>query len=357
MAALLAEAFPVPVDNLPAGHVSLALIFILGTALIYGWPAAIIVAFLTRVVLELLQQRPLVRLLYNGALYALAAAAAGIATSVFAPHEPVSMLAVEVVAAATAFYLVNIPLVAAIMARWSSAYGGERPRSRTPSGSCTTLGADDTEHGGTVSCSAGVATFPQHGRDRAELVRVADISLYWAKAEGRNRVRVYEPDRPVAQHLQQLATGFDRGARLGAASALAGAVDARDAYTGGHSERVGELAAACAARFPLPPEQIELVRLAGRLHDLGKVAIPEEILRKPGPLTDPERLSDRAASADRVQHLDASASADGELICAHERWDGQGYPANLSGEQIPIGADHPRRHAYDAMIDRSTGRA
>src|SRR5262245_40053020 len=119
VAALLAEAFPVPVDNLPAGHLSLALIFILGTALIYGWPAAVIVAFLTRAVLEVLPHRPLVRLLYNGALYALAAAAAGLAISAFATREPVPTLAVEVVVATAAFYVINIPLVAAIMARWS----------------------------------------------------------------------------------------------------------------------------------------------------------------------------------------------------------------------------------------------
>jgi HD-GYP domain-containing protein (c-di-GMP phosphodiesterase class II) len=221
------------------------------------------------------------------------------------------------------------------------------------------LGADDTEHGGTVSFSAGVATFPQHGRDRAELVRVADISLYWAKAEGRNRVRLYQPDRPVAQHLQQLATGFDRGARLSAASALAGAVDARDAYTGGHSERVGELAAACAARFPLPAEQVELIRLAGRLHDLGKVAIPEEILRKPGPLTSGERLAIERhpqIAFGMLESLGVEPVASW-VLHHHERWDGEGYPANLSGEQIPIGSRILLVvDAYDAMISDRTYR-
>jgi diguanylate cyclase (GGDEF)-like protein len=507
-AAILAEAFPVPVDNLPGGHVSLAAIFILGTALIYGWPAAVIVGFLTRALLELVQRRPLVRLLYNSSLYALAGAAAGAVVALFPPHPSVPGLVLEVLAGAVAFYLVNIPLVAGIMARWSrqpflpllrdsvmwtatsfaimasvslalkalwtqsppltlallgplvavalhqrsthsalramrlaltdplTGLGNHRAfqdelqlqvehatESDAPLSVCLldidnfkqindryghpagdrvlahvgsrlrqagkayrlggdefalvlpaygekgalalaerliqALGADETEHGGTVGFSAGVATFPQHGRDRAELVRVADVSLYWAKAEGRNRVRLYQPDRPVARHLQELATGFDRGARLGAAAALAGAVDARDAYTGGHSERVAELAAACAARFPLPAEQIELIRLAARLHDLGKVAIPEEILRKPGPLTQGERLTVERhpkIAFSMLESLGVEPVASW-VLHHHERWDGAGYPENLSGEQIPIGsriilvAD-----AYDAMLSERTYR-
>ncbi len=508
VSAILAEAFPVPVDNLPAGHVSLAAIFILGTALIYGWPAAIVVGFLTRALLELLQRRPLVRLLYNGALYALAAAAAGAVTTLFSTHESVPKLALEVLAAAVAFYLVNIPLVAAIMARWSrqaflpllrasvtwtagsfaimasvslalkalwtqspaltaalagplvavalhqrsthnalramrlaltdpltglgnhrafqdelqlqvehaaeadmplsvclldidnfkqvnDRYGhpaGDRvlaqigARLRTAGNAfrlggdefalvlpaygekaalahaerlVQALGADETEHGGTVSFSAGVATFPQHGRDRGRARPRRRRLALLGEGRGPNRVRLYQPDRPVARHLQELATGFDRGARLSAANALAGAVDARDAYTGGHSERVGELAAACAARFPLPQEQIELIRLAGRLHDLGKVAIPEEILRKPGPLTQRERLAierhPRIAYG-MLESLGVEPVASW-VLHHHERWDGHGYPENLSGEQIPIGsriilvAD-----AYDAMLSDRTYR-
>jgi diguanylate cyclase (GGDEF)-like protein len=215
------------------------------------------------------------------------------------------------------------------------------------------LAAERTEHGGSIGFSAGVATFPQHGRDRAELVHVADIALYWAKAEGKSRARLYEPDRPVAQHLHQLASGFDRGARLSAASALAGAVDARDVLVGGHSERVAELAAACASRIPLPQEQVELIRLAGRLHDLGKVAVPEEILGKRGLLTAEEREVVQRHSRvgfGMLEPLGVEPVASW-VLHHHEHWDGAGYPDHLAGEQIPIGsriilvAD-----AYDAMV-------
>jgi hypothetical protein len=87
--------------------------------MIYGWPAAVIVGLLTRTTLEIWQRRPLVRLLYNGSLYALAGAAAGAATVHFGKHEHVGGLLLEVILGATAFYLVNIPLIAAIMARAS----------------------------------------------------------------------------------------------------------------------------------------------------------------------------------------------------------------------------------------------
>jgi diguanylate cyclase (GGDEF)-like protein len=208
----------------------------------------------------------------------------------------------------------------------------------------------DCEHGGRVSISAGIATYPQHGVERAELVRVADSALYLAKEHGKNRVRVYRPDLLELAELRRLAEGPDRAARLRAAASLAHAVDARDAYTGSHSYMVGELAARVAKHMGLEAEQIELTRLAGSLHDLGKLAIPEEILRKPGPLNEAERLERHPQIGFRMLDSLGVEPVATWVLHHHERWDGDGYPDRLGGERIPLGsrillvAD-----AYDAM--------
>jgi diguanylate cyclase (GGDEF)-like protein len=203
-----------------------------------------------------------------------------------------------------------------------------------------------------MTASAGVATFPSQGVGRDELIRLADSALYWAKEHGKNQVRVYRPDVLELSALKRIAAGPDRAARYRAAASLAKAVDARDVYTGSHSERVSDMAARVAVRLGLPDEQVELTRLAGSLHDLGKLAIPEEILRKPGPLTDAERLVLERHPQIGYRMLD-SLGVDPVaewVLHHHERWDGGGYPDGLFGEEIPIGARIIFvADAYDAM--------
>jgi diguanylate cyclase (GGDEF)-like protein len=208
------------------------------------------------------------------------------------------------------------------------------------------------ESGEFLSMSAGVATYPQHGVERADLVRVADSALYMAKEQGKNTVRVYRPDIAGIQELRRLAEGPDRAARLRAAASLAHAVDARDAYTGSHSYMVGELAARVAKRMGLDTEAIELTRLAGSLHDLGKLAIPEEILRKPGPLNEAERLVLERHPQIGYRMLDSLGVEPVAtwVLHHHERWDGAGYPEQKAGADIPLGARILFvADAYDAM--------
>jgi diguanylate cyclase (GGDEF)-like protein len=119
-AAITAEAFPVPMESLPAGYVSLAAVFVVGTAFLYGWAAAAIVASLTRVALEIVQRRPLIKLAYNGAVYALGGAAAGGAIAAVGSSGRVETLLLSTLVGATAFYAVNIVLVAAVIACWAS---------------------------------------------------------------------------------------------------------------------------------------------------------------------------------------------------------------------------------------------
>ena len=214
------------------------------------------------------------------------------------------------------------------------------------------IAALELEQIGSVTVSVGVATSPAHAGDRDELVRLADSALYWAKEYGKNRVRAYRPDVIELAELKRLASGPDRAARFRAAASLARAVDARDVYTGSHSQRVAELAARTARRLGLPEEEVELTRLAASLHDLGKLAIPEEILRKPGPLTEPERMvleRHPQIGFRMLESLGVDPVADW-VLHHHERWDGSGYPDGLPGDQIPLGARIIFvADAYDAM--------
>ena len=205
---------------------------------------------------------------------------------------------------------------------------------------------------GAVTVSAGIATVPEEAMGRDELVRRADSALYWAKEYGKNQVRVHRPDVVEIAELKRLAAGPDRAARFRAAASLAKAVDARDAYTGSHSERVSDLAARIATRLGVDREQVELTRLAASLHDLGKLAIPEEILRKPGPLSETERLvleRHPQIGYRMLESLGVDPVADW-VLHHHERWDGTGYPDGVGGDEIPLGARIILvADAYDAM--------
>jgi diguanylate cyclase (GGDEF)-like protein len=217
----------------------------------------------------------------------------------------------------------------------------------------------DLGEAGRITVSAGVAAYPRHAADLDELIHVADGALYWAKEHGKNQVRFARPDVVELAELRRLADGPDRAARFRAASSLAHAVDERDTYGGSHSERVGELSARIASRLGLSAEEIELARLAGSLHDLGKLAIPQELLRKREPLTEPERMileRHPQIGYRMLESLGVEPIAEW-VLHHHERWDGAGYPEGLAGEEIPLGARIVFvADAYDAMISEGAHR-
>jgi diguanylate cyclase (GGDEF)-like protein len=204
----------------------------------------------------------------------------------------------------------------------------------------TRIGEADLGVVGSITVSAGVATFPRHGRERDSLIRLADGALYWAKEHGKNQVRIARSDVAELTEFRKVAGGADRAARFRAAASLARAVDSRDAYTGSHSERVAALAAGIAERLGLSADDIELTRLAGSLHDLGKLAIPEEILQKEANLSSAEWLVVQRhpqIGYRMLESLGVDPIADW-VLHHHERWDGSGYPDGLAGENIPLGA-------------------
>ena len=123
--------------------------------------------------------------------------------------------------------------------------------------------------------------------------------------------------------------------------ALVNALEAKDPYIRGHSARVADLGAMIAAELGQNDEEVEAVRMAGRLHDIGKIGIREEILGKEGPLTteEYEQVKPHVVVGSQIlaplAHLGAIISY---VRSHHERWDGQGYPDKLRGEAIPMGA-------------------
>ena len=499
-ASTLASHFPVPIEGPNAGGVSLSFVFAASAIVLFGWDAGVLVAFAAPAVIQTIEHRPLIRVAYNGSVFALAALVAGLLVGRIEGAGTESLLAKVAVSASTQ-YAINLVLISLIVARtsrraflplirdslrWTSIVFGLMASAalvlvvlwqRSPllsvalfgpllaialyqrstyralramrlaltdpltglgnhrhfherlerelheaderglsfsvclvdlddfkrvndlyghpagdsvlakvagtlrqNGEAFRLGGDEfalllphadeneavgtaasvierissleLDHVGSVTVSAGVATFPAQAPTRGELVRLADSALYWAKEHGKNRAHVYRPDVVELAELRRLASGPDRAARYRAAESLAKAVDLRDTYTGSHSARVAELAAKVAARMGLGSEHIELARIAGSLHDLGKLAIPEEILRKPGPLTGAERLVLERHPQIGYRMLDSlGVEPVAEWVLHHhERWDGLGYPSNLAGPQIPLGAriifvvD-----AYDAM--------
>lgn len=119
------------------------------------------------------------------------------------------------------------------------------------------------------------------------------------------------------------------------------ALDARDRYTESHSIRVSELAARLGEKLELGDRECELIRTAGSLHDLGKIGVRDDILNKPGPLTEEEWEVMRRhpdIGADMIAQHSALAEVAPLVRHHHERWDGSGYPAGLKGDVIPFGA-------------------
>jgi len=157
----------------------------------------------------------------------------------------------------------------------------------------------------------------------------------------------------VALHRAKLVSDLE-GAFTTALAALTSTVEAKDDYTACHGEDVAELAERVALAMSLPSGHAREVRYAAMLHDIGKVAVPSEILLKPGPLTDEEWVTMRSHAAiggELVGRIDAFAHLAPAVRASHERWDGGGYPDGLAGEEIPLAARIIAAcDTYDAIV-------
>src|SRR6185295_7099939 len=200
-----------------------------------------------------------------------------------------------------------------------------------------------------VKFSFGVATSPAHGADAVGLLRAADQAVAAAKDLGGDRTVIFSDE--VARALEQQGRAGSE-LQLATVIALAEALDIRDTGTGQHSHTVARYAELMARELGLDEERVERVRLAGVLHDIGKIGISDRVLTKPGPLdkgewqemyTHPEigaRLLSRPEFADLREWI----------LAHHERPDGLGYPHALRADQIPIEARILAvADAYEAM--------
>lgn len=130
-----------------------------------------------------------------------------------------------------------------------------------------------------------------------------------------------------------------KAAHLGTYQALASAIDAKDSYTGDHSTNVEGLAVQVARLLNLPAEILDDVPISARLHDVGKIGVPDVILMKPGPLT-PEEWKVMRTHTEQgfeiLQKAPLSERVKQAVLHSHERWDGKGYPNGLAGDSIPV---------------------
>jgi diguanylate cyclase (GGDEF)-like protein len=180
-----------------------------------------------------------------------------------------------------------------------------------------------------ITISAGIATFPLDGRSLTAILSILARTLEVARSSGGDAVRIARAE-PVGESA---VGGYDvlRGLVL--------AIDTKDRYTKRHSEDVARYAVFLGRQMGLEEAQLAAIERAGVLHDIGKIGIPDTILRKPGRLTAEEYaiVKQHVALGDMI----VRDVPDLDLVRAgirhhHERWDGAGYLAGLSGEEIPL---------------------
>jgi diguanylate cyclase (GGDEF)-like protein/putative nucleotidyltransferase with HDIG domain len=184
----------------------------------------------------------------------------------------------------------------------------------------------------------GIAAFPRHGRTPEALTSAADRALRAVKTLGDNRDLLDSLEAP-ATVVSINGSGLSEQ-RIETLLALAETVDVRDQGNAWHSQAVGRYAEQIGRELGFPVKRSDHVRLAGLLHDVGKIAVPEAVLRKSGPLDEHEweRVRQHAELGARLIDDPGLADVRDWVLAHHERPDGTGYPLGLAGDQIPLEA-------------------
>jgi len=284
---------------------------------------------LSQCVVRASDRNPLYRTLFSAASLILAVQAAGLTAELLGganPLMPLSALARPLVGAATVYFLLNTGLVATavalstdepVAATWQNNFLWSAPSYFVGAGAAAVAAA--------LIDRAGYWTVPLMYAPLYLTYRT--YKVYMGRIEDEER------------HLRQ--TSETSNLHLAIIQALAGAIDAKDQTTHMHIRRVQMYGTKLAEAAKLPDDVIQGVRTAALLHDIGKLAVPEHILSKPGPLTQEEFQKIRIhpqVGAEIMAEVPFPYPVAPLILCHHERWDGKGYPQGLAGEAIPIGA-------------------
>lgn len=225
---------------------------------------------------------------------------------------------------------------------------------------------------GPVKVSVGITTFPEASRDQEKLLILAEQAMYISQAKGYKEgmsAIVSSSDfnfwadealnsfaEVIAKRHAQLGIDFEeelvhkfnnekiisQNHLMELANSLAGAIDAKDPYTKGHSTSVSRYSEALARAINLPEDQVQKIKLGALLHDVGKIGIPENVLKKPDKLSDDEWQIMKQHPVIGAEKVLAPNEALRELIPMvkyhHEHIDGSGYPEHLKGDKIPLEA-------------------
>lgn len=193
-----------------------------------------------------------------------------------------------------------------------------------------------------ITVSIGYATFPDDADEPEVLIRKADQGLYMAKENGRNRVSKYcDRGEGTEGALPDEMKTILSDPSLTSIKELAKAIDSKSFYMRNHSFEVAALSIMVGREFELDNTQIEALRIASLLHDIGNLGIPDNILNKPSVLTDEEKKIIKGhpgLTEILLKHYPRAEFILPAILYHHERYDGKGYPNGLQEDEIPLGA-------------------
>lgn len=196
-----------------------------------------------------------------------------------------------------------------------------------------------------IGFSYGISMYPDDSAEVLELVSIADANLYQSKTQGGNQITARNSSKTDSSLIY--VKGFDLF------RAMVSAIDNKDGYTRKHSEEVTTYSLEIAREMGLGEEMLQTIQLAGILHDVGKIGVPDNILRKPGKLMDDEYKVMQQHPVFGALIVGALPGMEQVVLGVrnhHERWDGGGYPDALAGEEIPlIGRIMAVADAFSAM--------